>query len=106
MKAMSMPILVVVTAIIILVVALVILTIFGGGLGSLRTITEATAQCETLGRSSCNSIGQLPPTWEVRSMQVQNDEGGYDPLSCRELIETNRGISDCTSCGKCGYTTQ
>lgn len=103
MKAMSMPILVVVTAIIILVVALVILTIFGSGLGNIQTITQAESQCATLGASTCRSTGSLPPTWGVQNMLVSDPNGGQRMDSCAVLLKCGTGTK--AGCSGCNYPT-
>jgi len=98
MKAMSMPILVVVTAIIILVVALVILTIFGSGLGNIQTVTQARSQCVTLGSSTCSSVNALPPTWFAETIKVQDKDV---PVSCHGLVTNYAAKTVCDNCANC-----
>src|SRR4030042_4908837 len=94
MKALSTTILIVVTAVVILVAALVMLTIFGGGVGTIGTVTSFRSQCATQCQLTCKMGGALPPTWDVEVTV----EGGK--RKCRE-------IGDCSSslCGSVTTTT-
>ena len=65
MKALSETIIIVVTAVVILVAALVILTIFGGGVGNVSTLTNFKSQCLTQCSMTCK-MGALPPTWTTQ----------------------------------------
>jgi len=65
MKALSTTILIVVSAVVILVAALVVLTIFGGGMGQVSTLTKFKNNCLLQAKTSCSSLGTLPPTWDL-----------------------------------------
>jgi len=86
MKALSTTILIVVTAVVILVAALVVLTIFGGGIGNVSTLTNVETQCRTQCAVTCK-MGGLPPTWDIKQ------KVGNDQKSCRDLV------GDCSACG-------
>jgi hypothetical protein len=91
MKAMSTTLVIVVTAIVILVAAMVVITIFGGGMGQISTIAQAESLCETQAVSTCKSVGQLPPTWDVPTVNVQLGDGRTALRSCRSF-----GRADCS----------
>ena len=90
MKALSTTILIVVTAVVILVAALVMLTIFGGGIGNVSTLTNFESQCRIQCSTTC-TIGGLPPTWTVKQ-----NVGGQQK-SCEDVVGN--------SCTACGVTT-
>jgi hypothetical protein len=69
-KGMSTTLVIIITAVVILVAALVLLTIFGGGMAPVATLSQATAQCTTLAKSSCDITGELPPTWTSKIYTV------------------------------------
>jgi len=85
MKALSTTILIVVTAIVILVAALVVLTIFGGGIGQVSSLTSFENNCRIQCSTTCQ-MGALPPTWDV---QVKV---GNDMRTCRSVV------ADCNAC--------
>jgi len=98
MKGLSQTIYLIVVAIVILIVALVLLTIFGGGIRQVASLTDARVQCGLEGSSSCAAIGSLPTTWNVVMWNVQS-EG--KTMSCAQIME---GVCDNpTSCEGCGY---
>lgn len=87
-----MALVVVVAAIVILIVALIILTIFGAGITPIRTITDAEAQCDTIGKASCLvSGGALPPTWDTDAYIVD------------EVLMSCGDVKKCNTCSDCGY---
>ena len=87
MKGLSTTILIVVSAVVILVAALVVLTIFGGGMGQVSSITQFKNNCKLQAKTTCSSFGTLPPTWELEVM-VQGKK-----TSCKE--ETNCNKCEC-----------
>jgi hypothetical protein len=91
MKALSVPIHVVVAAIVIIVVALVLLAIFGKGIVFPASLADARNICVNIGTSSCRISDTLPDTW---SSQTWNVEGEY---------KTCKTITGCNSCEECGY---
>ena len=72
MKGLHTSLVIVVAAIVILIVALVVLTIFGVGITPVRSITDATAQCTMLCKATCRTTNSMPPTWDVKTMLVNN----------------------------------
>lgn len=94
MKGLQASLVVVVAAIVILIVALVILTIFGVGITPMRSITDAEAQCDTIGQASCLVTGgTLPPTWDTDAYSVDGEL-----MSCRH-------VNQCNTCSECVYDT-
>ncbi|MCD6590624.1 MAG: hypothetical protein J7K72_01495 [Candidatus Aenigmarchaeota archaeon] len=69
----------VVIAIVILVVALVVLTMFGGSMGHLGTLTAAKNNCMRTGEFSCKSTGNYPSGWTT-------DKVGPNGETCSELV--------------------
>ena len=65
MKALSTTILIVVSAVVILIAALVVLTIFGGGMGQVSTLTQFRNNCIIQAKTTCSSFGTMPPTWDL-----------------------------------------
>ncbi|RLJ09265.1 MAG: hypothetical protein DRP13_00635 [Candidatus Aenigmatarchaeota archaeon] len=65
MKALSTTILIVVSAVVILIAALVVLTIFGGGMGQVSTLTQFKNNCIIQAKTTCSSFGAMPPTWDL-----------------------------------------
>jgi hypothetical protein len=96
MKALSTTILIVVTAIVILVAALVVLTIFGGGIGQVSSLTNFQNQCRIQCAVTCKIDGvSLPPTWKTN---IKLSDG--TTTNC----ETAVGNS-CAACGGTSSTT-
>ncbi|MEM5812260.1 MAG: hypothetical protein QXN71_03800 [Candidatus Aenigmatarchaeota archaeon] len=93
MKALSTTILIVVTAVVILVAALVLLTIFGGGIGQVSSLTSFRSQCITQCQMTCK-MGSLPPTWGM-TVNVQ----GVGPTSCDNEIKDEEKECGCTGTG-------
>jgi len=92
MKALSTTILIVITAIVILVAALVVLTIFGGGIGNISTLTNFQNQCRIQCAVTCKIDGvSLPPTWKTN---VKLSDG----------TTTNCETAVGNSCAACGGT--
>ena len=87
-KGMSTTLVIIVAAVVILVTALVILTIFGTGIAPISSLAEARTQCTLQGKQLCITTGVLPPTWDMKSMNV-----GGEMKSCGELCDT--GINAC-----------
>jgi predicted permease len=71
----------VVIAIVILVVAIVILAFFGMGVQQANQITDARNQCIITASASCQSIGAMPPIWEIETVRVGNDMWSCDELT-------------------------
>jgi hypothetical protein len=90
MKALSTTILIVVTAIVILVAALVVLTIFGGGIGNVASLSKAESVCRAALETTCSSTGAMPATWYVPTMTVT--EGGKTEMKACSGIS---GIMNC-----------
>ena len=80
MKALSTTILIVVSAVVILVAALVVLTIFGGGMGQLSSVTNFKNNCLTQAQVTCKTMGALPPTW--KSTVTITENGQQKQTSC------------------------
>ncbi len=96
---MNTTLAVVVSAIVILVTALVVITIFSGGAGQIGSITNAQSICQTQGRSSCLSTGQLPLTWEIPTVSIPASDGVNIMVSCSDERVTN-----CReTCENCNY---
>jgi hypothetical protein len=84
----------VVVAIVILVVALVVLTIFGTGIAPIADITTAKSQCSQAGAATCSSIGQLPGTWNAKTV-VYRTGATTAWESCAVLLSC---IDTCDNC--------
>jgi hypothetical protein len=69
-KGMSTTLVIIVSAVVILVTALVLLTIFGTGIAPVGSLAEARNNCELQGRQLCITTGQLPPTWTLKTMNL------------------------------------
>jgi len=96
MKGLSTTILIVVTAVVILVAALVMLTIFGGGIQNVTTITQAQSMCASEAAISC-PMGWPPATWNTPTKRVQ---GETTIRTCDSLVTCtcNAGqFSGCTN---------
>ncbi|MBM3303782.1 MAG: hypothetical protein FJY76_01695 [Candidatus Aenigmarchaeota archaeon] len=79
---MNTTLAVVVSAIVILIAALVVITIFGGGMGQVGTLTNADSICRTQAASSCRSTGQMPLTWDIPSVSRPKSGGGTETVPC------------------------
>ena len=91
-KGMSTTLNVVVTAIVVLIIALVLITIFSGAITPLASLAQARNNCMVQGKTTCDSTGALPITWEIKSLKVADS----DILqSCKELW------SECKTCAEC-----
>ncbi len=96
MKGISTTLVIIVTAIVILVAALVVLTIFGGGIQPIVDITEARNICLQQAAQSCSITGVLPPTWNVPTMNVR-ENNIVAPYPCSHVK-----IANCNKCEDCG----
>ncbi|MEM5812262.1 MAG: hypothetical protein QW286_00950 [Candidatus Aenigmatarchaeota archaeon] len=75
----------VVTAVVILVAALVLLTIFGGGIQNVATITQAQSICLSSAQISCSAGGNAawpPATWDIPNIRI----AGGEPKNCRTIM--------------------
>lgn len=84
MKALSTPLIIVVTIVVLLVTALVILTIFGNGIGTAAGMTSFASSCRTQAESTCKLFGTLPPNWGG-TVSV-NVNGKVTPTSCSAQV--------------------
>ena len=91
MKALSTTILIVISAVVILIAALIVLTIFGGGMQNVVTLTQAKNLCLASAQSSCTATGNLPATWYIPTMNVQDDQGRITQKSCHDI----KGLENC-----------
>lgn len=91
MKALSTTILIVVTAVVILVAALVMLTIFGGGVGTVSTLTSFRTQCATQCSMTCK-LGSVPPTWNVKTTVQGTTQ------SCHDMFQSDCASTECGGC--------
>jgi disulfide bond formation protein DsbB len=98
MKAVSMTIYLIVAAVVILITALVILTIFGTGIQPIVDITTQRSICLQQGTISCQTTGELPPTWKI-PMKV-NEGGKIVEKSCSEITNCYFCIDNKLNCGK------
>lgn len=94
MKAMSQTMYLVVAAIIIMVTAVVVIAIFWQGVTPAIGLTEAKSLCLTQATTSCTTMNQMPPTWNVPNVKVI--EGTKtETISCLQVI-SKEGLSTCT----------
>jgi len=98
---MNTTLAVVVSAIVILITALVVITIFGGGIGQVGSLTNAKSICETQARSSCLSTGQLPLTWDIPSVSIPATGGSSSLVACSDGSVKGSG----KKCSDYGYPT-
>jgi len=84
MKGLSTTILIVVTAVVILVAALVLLTIFGTGIQTVATISQAENLCILSAQTTACLSGTFTPpaTWGVVSVRI----AGGNPQSCAQVF--------------------
>jgi 3',5'-cyclic AMP phosphodiesterase CpdA len=87
---------VVVSAIVILITALVVITIFGGGVGQVGTLSNSQSICEAQARSSCSATGQMPLAWSTPSVNQPDAEGKNHLVSCSTA---SNGKNSCSSFG-------
>ena len=98
MKALHTSLVIVVAAIVILIAALVVLTIFGMGITSVQTVTEARSQCFAQGSLSCQATGNPPLGWNSPSVMVNNvvmscrEATGYE--SCAQILGRRETVRD------------
>jgi hypothetical protein len=71
-KGMSMTLTIIVAAVVILVTALVLLTMLGGSITPLASLTDARNTCKMAGKPLCETTGGLPPTWDIPSFSINN----------------------------------
>lgn len=93
MRALSTTLVIVISAVVILVAALVVLTIFSQGVAPLASLAEAKNFCRIQATPICESIGQLPFTWYVPSVNYENrlqscaeifkDQDKNPPVNCK-----------------------
>jgi hypothetical protein len=96
MKGISTTLVIIVTAIVILVAALVVLTIFGGGMQPIVDMTQGRNICLQQVAQSCSLTGDVPPTWNVPTMNVRiNNQVVAMPCSSPDLANCH----DCVGCG-------
>ena len=89
MKAMSQTIYIVVAAVVIIVTGILVLAIFQGALAPAVGLTEAASLCQTQATLSCNSMNQMPPTWNTKNMKTTDGM-----KSCAELPDIGKACSD------------
>lgn len=89
LKGMSTTLVIIVTAVVVLVTALVLLTIFGGSMTPIGSITQAQNQCALQAKQLCETTGALPPTWELNTMVVDGT-----PRSCAYFCRSGTGACD------------
>jgi hypothetical protein len=90
MRGLHTSLVIVVAAIVILIVALIVISIFGVGIQTFTTITQAESFCVSQCTASCSITKTMPPTWNAVSVKV-----GADTKSCADVVK----VSTCT--GKC-----
>ncbi len=98
MKALSTPILIVVTVVVLLVVAIVVLMIFIQGTADANAFVAFKNNCITQCTLSCK-IGSMPPTWGMSAYVPSLKKA----TSC--ATETQIG-NDCSKCGGTSQTNQ
>jgi hypothetical protein len=81
-----------VVLILLLIVAFVIIYTFRTGTQQLETFGEARNFCGTTGKASCDSVSELPLSWEMGQIQIKEDS----TKTCKELME-------CSTCQECGF---
>jgi hypothetical protein len=97
MRALSATLVIVISAVVILVAALVVLTIFGQGTAPLATLAEARNFCRVQATPICESIGQMPFTWKVPSVNYENKI-----QSCDEIFNGNCRCAEAAGAGNEG----
>jgi hypothetical protein len=97
MKALSTPLLIVVTAIVLLVVAIVVIMVFIQGVGDANAYVAYKSNCITQCTMSCK-IGSMPPTWGLKAYVPSL---GKDTSCATETQIDN----DCSKCGGTSATT-
>lgn len=86
MKVMSNTLYLVVAAVVIVVTAVVVLAIFLNVIPIATGLTEAKAICQTQAVTACSTFGELPPTWNVQSMNVIGADGKVNKQSCKQIV--------------------
>lgn len=99
MKGISSTLVIIVTVIVVLVAALVVLTIFTGGVQPVVDITTQRNMCIQQAAVVCQSIGQLPPTWEA-TIEYRKGDDIVKTDSCKKLAgcECNPKTHKLTGC--------
>ena len=91
-KGLSQTIYLVVVAIVILIVALVLLTIFGGGMANITSITQAENICRQKAATSCSATqmidgGQMPVDWNVPFYEGQSCKALIGDVDCGQILK-------------------
>jgi len=79
-KGLSQTLYLVIVAVVLLILALVLLTIFGGSMTTVSSLTEAGNLCRTQAMASCAATNNMPYNWNMNTVNV----GGV-PKSCSSI---------------------
>ncbi len=91
-KGMSTTLVIIVSAVVILVAALVLLTIFGGSMTPIASLTEAKNHCTLTNKQICETTGTVSPTWNLATINYEGvlssceDVCGMDAMAACRLI--------------------
>jgi len=80
-KGITTVVWIVVVIIIMLVAVLVILSMFGGGITQVASLTEARNICIQQFTTNCMATGTAPPTWSMPTIRV-----GTEAVSCASQV--------------------
>lgn len=88
-KGVSQTMWIVIAIVVFLVIALVVLTMFGTGVQTFASISQATSFCQTQLSTSCAATGSPPVTWGADNIRMTDGTvtscagvtNNYDP-SC------------------------
>ncbi|MFH1294752.1 MAG: hypothetical protein ABIH90_02305 [Candidatus Aenigmatarchaeota archaeon] len=90
-KGLSQTLWIVMAAVVVIVIALVMLTIFGGGIAPITTLTEFTNQCKNTAAISCQTTGLMPLNWNAQvniGGSLKSCASELSEMSCDDFAAT------------------